>query len=498
MDTTSKRQWKTEKLRRGGALTMALVVLFTMAITVAAPASRSARAAGGGDYRTDEVVVRLNPASGAAISDINSTYGTSTLAALSAISGAYRLRTPAGQTPIAVAAAMEGDARLLYAHPNFLNEPPEANPRTSKVWGGPDPAPYQGQYANALLHLSTAHAINRGAGIVVAVIDTGVQLSHPALAGKLTVARKDYVDGDNTPDDPSDNIDEDGDGSIDEAAGHGTHVAGIVLLVAPDARIMPIRALDSDGIGDTVQIADAIHFAVANGAHVINLSLGTAADGELISDAVKDAALAGVFVVSAAGNLNSDEKQFPGADNCAMGVTAAGSTDVKSSFSNWGSWVDITAPGEGIPSALPPSGYGTWSGTSMSAPFVAGQAALIRSMRPLLNVRQIASVMAHTSTQIDNLNSQYSGKLGQGRIDVGAAVTFLQTGNAIPDLGSMISTSCVGTTQPPPTITPGVAPSATAAPSSSPTAQSTPSTATPASTRPALFPRAYVPMARRP
>lgn len=466
-----------------GALTLASALLWVALLGATAPASHMARAAGGGDYRQDEIVVRLNPASGATIDAINSTFGTSTLAALSAISGAYRLRTPAGQTPVAMAAAMGGDGRLLYAHPNFLNEPPEANPRTSKVWGGPDPAPYQGQYANTLLHLSAAHTINRGAGIVVAVIDTGVQLSHPALAGRLTVARNDYVDGDNNPDDASNNVDDDGDGTIDEAAGHGTHVAGIVLLVAPDARIMPIRALDSDGIGDTVQIADAIHFAVANGAHVINLSLGTAADGGLISDAVKDAALAGVLVVSAAGNLNSDQKQFPGADNCAMGVTAADSADVKSSFSNWGSWVDITAPGEGIPSALPPSGYGTWSGTSMSAPFVAGEAALIRSMRPLLNVRQIASVMAHTSTQIDDLNPQFSGKLGEGRIDAGAAVAFLQTGNAIPDVGSMISSGCVGTLQPPPTITPVSAPSATA---------------TSTRTQPALFPRAYVPMARRP
>lgn len=486
MEKTSNRHRQIGGLRRASSLTVVLAMLFTIAIAAAAPAGNVARAADDGDYRPDEIIVRLNPASGAAISDINSTYGTSTLAALSAISGAYRLRTPAGQTPVAVAAAMAGDPRLLYAHPNFISEAPEANPRTSKVWGGLDPAPYQGQYANALLNLSAAHAINRGAGIVVAVIDTGVQLSHPALAGKLTVARKDYVDGDNNPDDVSDNIDEDGDGLLDEAAGHGTHVAGIVLLVAPDARIMPIRALDSDGIGDTIQIADAIHFAVANGAHVINLSLGTAADGGLISDAVKEAALAGVFVVSAAGNLNSDQKQFPGADNCAMGVTAAGSTDVKSSFSNWGSWVDITAPGEGIPSALPPSGYGTWSGTSMAAPFVAGQAALIRSMRPLLNVRQIAAVMAHTATQIDDLNAQYSGKLGEGRIDAGAAVTFLQTGSAIPDLGSMISSSCVGTSQPPATITPGVAPSATPSSTATPTGQ------------PALFARAYLPMARRP
>ncbi len=489
MNTQSTRQLRMRTMQHAGVLIATLALLSAAMITATAPASHIARAAGGGDYRLNEVIVRLNPASFATINDINSTYSTSTLAVLTAISGTYRLRTPSGQTPITVAAAMAGDARLLYAHPNFLNEPPEANPRTSKVWGGPDPAPYQGQYANTLLHLSAAHAINRGAGIVVAVIDTGVQLSHPSLTGKLTVARIDYVDGDNNPDDESDNVDNDGDGLIDEAAGHGTHIAGIVLLVAPDARIMPIRALDSDGIGDTVQIADAIKFAVANGAHVINLSLGTAADGGLISDAVKEATLAGVFVVSAAGNLNTDAKQFPGADNCAIGVTSAGSTDVKSSFSNWGSWIDIVAPGEGIPSALPPSGYGTWSGTSMSAPFVAGQAALIRSMRPLLNARQIASVMAHTSTQIDDLNPQYAGKLGEGRIDAGAAVTFLQTGNAIPDVGSMISSSCVGTTQPPPTITPGVAPSATSTPNGTPTATPT--------GRPVLLPRAYVPFARR-
>lgn len=467
---------------------VAALLCACMAQAWLAPAAQAAdnarsRAANAGNYRPDEVLVRVNPDSGASITAINATYGTSTLAALSSIGGAYRLRTPAGQTPVQVSAAMEGDARLLYAHPNFINEHPEANPRTSKVWGGEDAGPYQGQYAGAMLHLSTAHAIATGAGIVVAVIDTGVQLAHPALAAKLTVERYDFIDGDSTPDDSSNGLDDDGDTDIDEAAGHGTHVAGIVSYMAPDARIMPLRALDSDGIGDTLHIADAIHYATAHGARVINLSLGTSADAGLIEDAVREASLAGVFVVSAAGNLDSTEKQFPGADGCALGVTAIGQSDVKSSFSNYGSWVDMSAPGEGIPSMLPPNGYGTWSGTSMASPFAAGLAALILSKQPQLNPRQIASLMATTAKDIDPLNPNHDGDLGLGRIDAGAALTFLQAGTAIPDVGSMIGTSCIGTQPPAPTVTP-----ATPQPALTPS---------PTGTRRPLTRRSFLPLLRR-
>ncbi len=459
-----------------------------------------ARAANGGDYRAGEIVVQL--VAGVAISVINSSYGTTVIKPLTSRTNAYLLQTANGQDAATVATAMAADVRVVFAHPNFISEPPEANPRTTKSWGGADPTPYLGQYAKNMLQLPTAQAINKGGGSVVAVIDTGVQANHPALQGKLTTARYDFIDGDTNPDDSENGIDDDGDGMTDEAAGHGTHVAGTILLVAPEAKILPIRVLDSDGIGDDVQIAQAIEFAVVNGANVINLSLGTAANSNLIDDTVRRATQAGVVVVSAAGNLNSKEKQYPAADNCAIAVTSISSSEVKSSFSNFGSWIDLSAPGESIESALPPSGYGQWSGTSMATPFVAGQAALIHSFRPQLNPYEIATLIAETAQSTADTNPDYGSDLGSGRLDIVASLNWLVRGDPIPEGGGTISSSCVEPGEPFATVTP--TPSSTGA---VPTVTRTPKgpTVTPSPTRTSLTPsptvvmrpRAFLPLAQR-
>jgi subtilisin family serine protease len=162
---------------------------------------------------------------------------------------------------------MTADTRILYAEPNRPTDAPEAIGRETFVLGREDDGPYTGQYAPEMLGLPAAHALSQGAGMVVAVIDTGVQLQHPVLAPHLTAARIDFVDGDDEPEDEFSNGDNYG-------AGHGTHVAGIIHLVAPQAQIMPIRVLDTDGRGYSATVAEAILFALENGANVINLSLG--------------------------------------------------------------------------------------------------------------------------------------------------------------------------------------------------------------------------------
>ena len=162
-------------------------------------------------------------------------------------------------------------SRVVYAEPNFIGRAPEGVQRVSWPKGEEDDD-YQEQWAAGMIRLPEAHTITRGAGITIAVLDTGVDATHPALAGQL-VNGYDFVDLDA---DPS----EGGSAEQNLHYGHGTHVAGLVALVAPEAKIMPLRVLDENGSGNIWVLAEALTYAInpdgnlntADGADVINLS----------------------------------------------------------------------------------------------------------------------------------------------------------------------------------------------------------------------------------
>ena len=130
---------------------------------------------------------------------------------------------------------VDHDKQVAFAELDALGVPPEADPSSIRAWGMPAPDGYLNQDPANLLGLAQAHQYSRGAGVVVAIIDTGIQLDHPMLAGNL-VPGYDFVDNDATPAEERNGLDDDGDGSIDETYGHGTHIAGIVYLVAPDGQ----------------------------------------------------------------------------------------------------------------------------------------------------------------------------------------------------------------------------------------------------------------------
>jgi thermitase len=427
-----------------GRLLAVVMLAFSLLPTPLTGGLRATFAQGSNNSVPGQVIVKLNPASGATIADIHATYGTTTIANLAPALGIYLLATPTGVSAQQLIGQMEGDTRLLYAELNYIGDAPEGNPRSIGAWAGTSPGPYDGQYAVGMLGLAAAHQISTGANTVVAVLDTGAQLDHPALANSWTAARYNFVEGNAVPADVGNGQDDDADGAVDEMVGHGTHVAGIIHLVAPDAKLMPIRVLDSDGHGEFFALAEAIDYAVDNGANVINLSLGTSDRSDTIEEAIRRATERGVVVVAAAGNLNSQEQQYPAAAQCALPVTSTNAADTKSSFSNFGSWVDFAAPGEAIYSAFPPSGYASWNGTSMATPFVAGQTALLRSKAPSANPRQIATLIGLTAKSIDQLNPNYQGELGQGRIDIGASVAYLVDHGMPASGGGIISGSCVG------------------------------------------------------
>jgi thermitase len=371
-----------------------------------------------------QVVIKLNPESGATINDINTTYGTTTLRMLLGSAGIYLLQTPNGVDVTTLAAQMDGDARLLYAEPNFYGESPEGGGRGKWAWGGDEPSLVGTQYATTMLNLGEAHTLSRGDQIVVAVLDTGFQLDHPQLANRWTAARYDFIDDDGVPNEAFTTLDRNGDGIVDESAGHGTHVAGIVALTAPDAQIMPVRVLNASGRGNVFLVAEAVLYATRNGAHVINMSLGTTRPSRLLNEVIEEAITLGdVVVVAAAGNLNSSQQQYPASTNGVIAVTAVTESRLRARFANYGSWVDIAAPGEWVLSAFPLNTYAFWDGTSMAAPFVAGQAALLRSVDSDLRAGDVES---HILATADPLTTG----LGAGLINL---VESLLAAGAIPD-----------------------------------------------------------------
>ena len=403
-----------------GALALALCLLALL--SVANPARALVE---GEDFRTGQVVVKLDPTVGATIEKINADYGLSTLDDSLGTKGIYLLRVPAGSDTEEMVGRLENDTRLLFAEPNFVAGDSRHHP-----WGVSDTGGTSEQYAASALGLPCAAALSLGEDTKVAVVDTGAQLDHQDLVENFEgAARYDFVDNDRNPTEKKVGLDADADGLKDEMFGHGTHVAGIVDLVAPAAKIMPIRVLDSEGEGDVFTIAEAIVYAQSNNADVINLSLGSSSRSAMLQQVIQDAIKKGVVVAAAAGNSNSSLPHYPAAGNGTVGsaeglvaVTSVDRYQKKSAYANYGTWVDIAAPGDGIRSTFPISVYANWSGTSMATPFVSGQAALIHALHGSLDPAGIERKIRTSARPLYLQDPVYGGMLGAGHADVCASL----------------------------------------------------------------------------
>ena len=287
----------------------------------------------------------------------------------------------------------------------------------------------------------------RGQGVVVAVIDSGVDISHPGLSERIFI---------NAGEKPNNGIDDDGNGLVDdyqgydffadrpippEADAHGTHVAGIIAAqhpsvpsplfqgeaygIAPDSQILPIRFIGEDGSGSLFDAIRSIDYAARMGAHIINASWGASFCSISLYDKIKEAEEFGVLFVAASGNsaMNTDFfPEYPAAFqvNNIMSVAAASPRGGLANFSNFGlSSVDIAAPGEDIYSLFPGNQSGYLSGTSMAAPLVAGLAAILKSAKPEANYREIRDAIEFSSVP-----SQFAVRT-RGRIDVEFALRYL-------------------------------------------------------------------------
>jgi subtilisin family serine protease len=389
----------------------AIIVLIALMVA-AVPAQ--ARAASSNDYVSNEIVVRLKPQ--ANVLSIAALFGLDTHIGVNDKLGAlpiYRLRILDGVSPLLKAATLALNPLVAYAEPNYIGEAPESTYGSGWSKGDDDETGYATQWAPEKIRLPEAHSVSRGAGVTVAILDTGVDPTHPVLAGRL-VPGFDFVDLDA---DPS----EEGVFGQDAAYGHGTHVAGLVALAAPDAKIMPLRILKPNGSGNSWLLAQAIRYATDYHVGVVNLSYSVQHRSLLIDDVLSLATsgLSGAVVAAAAGNSGGTAREYPAAENVPglLAVAASTISDHLADFSTRGTWVDVAAPGAKIVSTVPlasGSAYATWSGTSMAAPLTAGTAALLRAAQPNLSAAQVAQQIIASSAAI-------SGPVPR-RIDAAAAV----------------------------------------------------------------------------
>ena len=334
------------------------------------------------------------------------------------------LRPLPGQSPAALMDRLLLDPRVVTSEPNTWIEPAEARQQSFAFDDGfGNAGTFAGQASLAQLGLDHAHDISTGQGVKVAIIDTGLDLKHPALRHRL-VAGWDFVGNDPNPTDVRDFIDNDRDGRADEAYGHGTHVAGIVTLVAPGARIMPIRVLDADGRGDIVNVTAGVRWAIEQGAKVINLSLGTSTRCDALQDVLEEAKDAGVIVIATAGNWGTDAVvDFPGRSSHVLCIAAVDGTANGAAFSSRGGDVTISAPGVAVRSTYPGGGYRLWTGTSMSAPFVTGAAALLAEEHPGWGLVEVEDRLTLTARRLASAPAGAQTRdYGAGALDVAAAL----------------------------------------------------------------------------
>lgn len=337
---------------------------------------------------------------------------------------------------------------VRYVEPNYL----------AFAFATPNDPSYGQQYGLARIQANLAWDIWQPQRTVyIAIIDTGIDSNHPDLTNKMRRHSGGAIYGYNTLNNTTNALDDNG---------HGTHCAGIAAAeinngigVAGVAawnpavansrnyvQLMPVKVLSSSGSGSLDSVARGITWAADNGAHILSLSLGAGSGAQQLQDAVNYAWNRGCLVVVAAGNGGSSSPQYPAYYTNSIAVAATDSTDTLASFSQYGSWVDIAAPGVSILSTYPSNQYRSLSGTSMACPHVAGAAAVLWSHNASLTNAQLRSAL---ETNVDPYQP-YSGRTiaqGAGRLNVYRALQAVGGGGPTqPSLNtlSLNPTSVVG------------------------------------------------------
>jgi hypothetical protein len=284
---------------------------------------------------------------------------------------------------------------------------------------------------------------------ILGIVDSGVYYDHPDLEPNMWTNPTEDLNHDGLFTSADINYtDDDGNGYTDDVVGwdfgnndnipfepypyHGTHVAGCATMASDNsaggaaigwgARIMALKCSGNDP--EYVPYGwDGILYAIENGATVVNCSWGRGGSPSQAEQNIINAAYAaGIVVVAAAGNDNSQSRGYPAAYTHVVAVASVDADDVRSYFSNYGTWVDIAAPGEGIYSTWDHGSFSSLQGTSMASPIVAGVVCLIRAARPNISVDSVVNLMLNSADTIDHLNPGYAGLLGRGRVNAAVAI----------------------------------------------------------------------------
>ncbi len=306
----------------------------------------------------------------------------------------------------------------------------------------PNDTYYLPNYQWSLFTVNAENAWNVSVGsssVTVAIVDDAVLTTHSDLSSVI------YT---NTGEIPNNGIDDDNNGYIDDVNGfdvanmdnnpnpdgpsydHGTHVAGIagaatdnnlgVASIGSGISIIPVKSTNSST--SVSHAYEGIYYAVAANADVINMSWGSSGYSTTAQNIINYAYNSGAVLIAAAGNDNVSTVFYPAGYTNVISVASTNSYDGKSNFSNYGSWIDVSAPGSSILSTVVGGGYNYKSGTSMASPMVAGLAGLMLSHNPGLTQTQVKDCILNTATSISTLNPSYIGQLGSGRINALAAM----------------------------------------------------------------------------
>ncbi len=371
-----------------------------------------------------QVVVKFrSTAASRSVTDFMSAAGAHTLSR--SAPGRATLVTVNGD-PQAAVLRFQQSGLVDYAEPNY-KVTGNFTPNDPKTGGA------RGQYGPALMGVDKAWNLTLGdPRIIIGVVDTGGDLSHPDLVHQFVPGYNVVAKGAEPPKDDN---------------GHGTHVSGIVAAeadngigiagVAPHCRVMPVKALDRKGEGYTYDIAEGIYWAVDHGARVINMSLGGRGASQSLQDAVAYALSKKVPLVAAMGNgdehgVGQNWPTFPAAYPGVISVGAVDRSKTLTEFSNFGSWISISAPGSEIMSTLPTypvyqtttasyqNNYDAMSGTSMASPMVAGVVALMLSRYPNMTPAQVKAKIESTARHLGDAG--FNDHYGYGLIDAYKAV----------------------------------------------------------------------------
>jgi subtilisin family serine protease len=357
--------------------------------------------------------------------------------------GFEKVKIPSGKTIKEVIKNYTDSGAVEYAEPNYIYN----------AFKTPDDTDYPKQWGLEKIDAPEGWDITTGGGAVIAVIDSGIAYNHPDLAANIWANTGEVSSSSGT--------DSDGNGYIDDTRGwdfhdddndpspdntdenHGTHVAGIAGAVSNNStgtagvswsdKLMAVKCFyDEDGdlpVAEIADIAEGIKYAADNGADIINMSFGASSGSQALENAVNSAYSKGVFLVAASGNDNK-LVYYPAAYDNVMAVGATNENDVRESYSNYGTQLDVMAPGSGIYSTLRSDNYGEMSGTSMACPFVAGEAALIISYWEENNIYyrpvDIKNIIIYGCDDIGSYGRD--NMTGHGRINIGTSLTQAKDG----------------------------------------------------------------------